>query len=218
MRRLGVVGALALVVVLLGVAQLVLPGIAAQRLRDRLSRSGRVLEVQVHAFPAIELLWHRADSVVVRMANYRAAPSSLPRTLAQAGDVDTLHASAQVFQDGLLTLHDASLVKQGSGLTGSATVTQADLRAALPVLTSVTPVASGDGRLVVRGTATLFGLTATVDATVSATNGKLVVTPDVPFGGLATITVFSDSRIRVTGVSATPAPGGFTVRGTAVLR
>ena len=47
-----------------------LPGIAAQRLRDRLSRSGRVLEVKVEAFPAIELLWHQADRVVVRMASY----------------------------------------------------------------------------------------------------------------------------------------------------
>lgn len=206
------------VVALLVAAQLILPGIAAQRLRDRLSRSGQVLEVGVHAFPALQLLWHRADSVVIRMATYRATPSRLPDALAQAGDVDTLHASARLFQDGLLTLHDARLVKHGSGLTGSATVTEDDLGTALPILTSVTPIASGDGRLVLRGSATFLGLTATVDATVSAQNGKLVVTPDVPFGGLATITVFSDPRIRVTGVSATPVPGGFTVRGTAVLR
>lgn len=218
MRRLGVLGAAALVVAVLVIAQLVLPGIAAQRLRDRLSRSGRVLEVQVHAFPAIELLWHRADTVVVRMATYRATPAKLPSTLAQAADVGSLRASAQVFQDGLLTLHAASLVKHGNGLSGTATVTEDDLRTALPILNSVTPIASGAGRLVLRGTATLFGLTATVDATVSAEDGKLVVTPDVPFGGLATVTVFSDPRIRVTGVSATPGPGGFTVRGTAVLR
>jgi hypothetical protein len=44
------------------------------------------------------------------------------------------------------------------------------------------------------------------------------VVPDVPFGGLATVTVFSDPRIKVQGVSAAPAPGGFQVRGTAVLR
>ena len=86
---------------------------------------------------------------------------------------------------------------------------EADLRAALPILTSVTPVASSDGRLTLRGTATLFGLSATVDATVSAQDGKLVVVPDVPFGGLATITVFSDPRIQVQGVSASPVPGGF---------
>ena len=208
----------ALVVVLFVVAQLVLPGIAAQRLRDRLGRSGRVLEVKVSAFPAIELLWHHADSVVVRMASYRAAPSDLPATLDQTGSVGSLRASAQIFQDGLLTLHDASLVKEGDRLTGSATVNESDLRTAAPFLQSVTPVASSDGRLTLRGTATLLGLSATVDATVSAQDGKLVVAPELPFGGLATITLFSDPRIQVLGVSATPAPGGFAVRGTAVLR
>jgi hypothetical protein len=218
MRRLGALAVAGLVVVVLVVAQLVLPGIASQRLRDRLSHSGRVLDVQVSAFPAIELLWHHADSVVVRMGTYRASPAKLPATLDQAGDVGSLRASAQTFQDGLLTLHAASLVKQGNQLSGSAVVAEADLRAAAPFLTSVTPVASAGGRLTLQGTATLFGLSATVDATVSAQDGKLVVAPDVPFGGLATITVFSDPRIRVQAVSASPAPGGFAVRGTAVLK
>ncbi len=218
MRRLGALAVAGLVVVLLAVAQLVLPGIAAQRLHDRLSRSGQVLEVKVSAFPAIKLLWHHADSVVVRMASYRASPSTLTATLDQAGDAGSLRASTQVFRDGLLTLHDASLVKQGNVLTGSALITESDLRAAAPFLTSVTPVASSGGRLTLRGTATLLGLSATVDATVSAQDGKLIVAPNVPFGGLATITVFSDPRIKVAGVSAAPAPGGFTVRGTALLR
>lgn len=218
MRRLAALGVAALVVVLFVVAQLVLPGVAAQRLRDQLSRSGRVLEVQVSAFPAVELLWHHADSVVVRMASYRATPGKLPGTLDQSGSVGSLRASAQLFQDGLLTLHDASLVKNGNRLIGSATVNESDLRAAAPFLQSVTPVASSGGRLTLRGTATLLGLTATVDATVSAQGGKLIVAPDLPFGGLATITVFSDPRIQVQALSATPVSGGFAVRGTAVLR
>jgi hypothetical protein len=219
MRRLGALAVAGLVVVLLVVAQLVLPGIATQRLRDRLARSGRVLEVKVSAFPAVELLWHHADSVRVRMASYRAAsPATLTGTLDQAGDVGSLRASAQVFRDGLLTLHDASLVKRGNRLSGSASVAESDLRTAAPFLTSLTPVASADGRLTLRGTATLLGISATVDATVSAQGGKLVVAPDVPLGGLATITVFSDPRINVRGVSASPAPGGFTVHGTATLR
>lgn len=214
MRRLGALAGAAVVVGVLVVAQLVLPGIAAQNVRDRLSRSGRVLEVRISAFPAIELLWHRADSVVVRMASYRAAPTHLAGTLHQVADVGSLHASAQVFQDGLLTLHDASLVKQDGRLTGSAVVDESDLRRAVPVLSSVTPAASGNGRLVLRGT--IFGIS--LDATVQTEGGSLVLTPDVPFGGFATVTLFSDSQIRVTGVSASPAPGGFTVRGTAVLR
>jgi hypothetical protein len=219
MRRLGALAVAGLVVVLLVVAQLVLPGIAAQRLRDRLARSGSVLEVKISAFPAIELLWHRADSVVVRMASYRSAsPAALSRTLDQAGDVGSVRVSAQLFRDGLLTLHDASLVKQGSRLTGSASIAESDLRTAVPFLTSLTPVASADGRLTLRGTATLLGISAAVDATVSAQDGKLVITPDVPLGGLATITVFSDPHIKVQGVSAAPVSGGFEVRGTAVLR
>src|SRR5450755_588013 len=86
----------AVVVVVLGVAQLVLPGIAAQRLRDQLARSGQVLSVHVSAFPAIELLWHHADSVVVRMGSYSSASAThLGSTLQRSGDVGSLTASAR---------------------------------------------------------------------------------------------------------------------------
>jgi len=217
MRRLAALGVAALIIVLLVVAQLVLPGIAAQRLRDQLARSGQVLSVQVQAFPAIELLWHHADTVVVRLGRYRPRTGNLPSTLDQTGDVGTLDASAQEVDYGLLTLHNATLAKRGDELRGSATVTDADLRSALPILSSVTPVASAGGRLTLRGTASLFGLTASVDATVSAQNGKLVVAPDVPLGGFATLTVFSAPHLSVQSVSASPTTGGFMVRGTAIL-
>jgi hypothetical protein len=217
MRRLAALGIAALIIVLLVVAQLVLPGIAAQRLRDRLARSGQVLSVQVQAFPAIELLWHDADKVVVRLGRYRPRTGNLPSTLDQTGDVGTLDASALEVDYGLLTLHDASLTKRGDRLRGTARVSQADLRSALPILQSVTPVASADGHLTLRGTASLFGVTATVDATVSAQDGKLVVAPDVPFGGFATLTVFSAPHVSVQSVSASPTTGGFVVRGTAIL-
>ena len=94
MRRLAAIGIVGLVVVLLGVAQLVLPGIAAQGVRDRLSGSGQVLSVSVHAFPAIELLWHHADSIDLRLGRYRAAPGRLADLLHQASGVGTLNASA----------------------------------------------------------------------------------------------------------------------------
>jgi len=217
MRRLAALGVAALIIVLLVVAQLVLPGIAAQRLRDQLARSGQVLSVQVQAFPAIELLWHHADKVVVRLGRYRPRTGNLPSTLDQTGDVGTLDASAQEVDYGLLTLHNATLAKRGDELRGSATVTDADLRSALPILSSVTPVASAGGRLTLRGTASLFGLTASADATVSAQNGKLVVAPDFPLGGFATLTVFSAPHVSVQSVSASPTTGGFIVRGTAIL-
>jgi hypothetical protein len=176
-----------------------------------------VLEVHVDAFPAIELLWHRADKVVVRLGQYRSSPNQLSSLLDQASDVGSLDASATELDTGLLTLRDATLAKRGSELTGSAQVTEADLRSAVPFLDGVQPIASSGGQLTLRGTATLLGVTASVDATVGAQDGKLVVQPNLPFGGLATVTVFSNPHVQVQGVGASVTPGGFSVSARAML-
>jgi hypothetical protein len=204
------------IVVLLVIAQLVLPGIAEQQLRDRLSRSGTVETVEISAFPAIKLLWDDADRVVVRMRDYHSDTTQLGSLLGQTGGTDSVDASAGTLTAGLLTVHDAVLRKRGDQVTASAEVTEADLRAAVPVLQSVVPVASANGSLTLRGTATVLGVTASVDATASAQNGAIVVTPDLPFGGLATITAFSNPAVDVQGLSASPTPDGF--RASAVGR
>jgi hypothetical protein len=219
MRRLIALGSAVLVLVLLAVAQLVLPGIAAQQLRDRLARSGTVLHVEVHAFPAIELLWHQADRVVIRMGQYRSSSPQLGSTLGQTGDVGTLDASATEVRTGLLTVHDAKLHKRGNELTGSARITEADLRGSVPFLQGVQPIASGGGQLVLRGTATLLGVSASVDATVATQNGQLIVQPNVPFGALATVTLFNDPHVAVQGVSVTGVRANdFTVEAHGTLR
>ena len=74
------------------------------QLRDRLSKSGSVLRVEVSAFPAIKLLWHQADKVVIQLGNYRSSSSKLSSTLGQVGDAGTLDASANRLVAGLLTL------------------------------------------------------------------------------------------------------------------
>ena len=191
------------------IAQLVLPGIAASRLRTQLSKSGTVLSVSVRAFPAVELLWGQADSVVVRMGRYQAGASEIGSKLGAAADVGTLDVSAQELQSGLLTVRDARLRKQGNELIATAVVRQADLRSAVPFLDNVQPVASSEGQLILRGTASLLGLSASVDAVVAARDGALVVAPDVPFGGIATITLLNDPHVRVQSVSAVTVPGGF---------
>ncbi len=217
MRRLAILTLALAVVVVLGVGQLVLPGIAAQSLRDRLSGSGQVLEVGVHAVPAIELLWHQAGHVVVALGRYRSSSSQVGTMLDQTGSVDRLDVSVRQLDTGLLTLRNATLHKQGSVLTASAKVTEADLRSALPILQTVSPVASGHGQLILQGTATLLGITATVDAEVRASNGSIVVAPDVPFGALATVTVFSDPHLEVQSVGASPVPSGFSITATGRL-
>ena len=218
MRRLIALAVAGVVLLVLIVLQFVLPGVAEQELRDQLSQSGTVLSVKVSAFPAIKLLWHHADSVVIRMGRYRSGAGPLGDRLSQTAGVGKLDASVQVFNSGALTLRNATLTKRGDELTGSATVLNADLRAAVPFLNDVQPIASGDGRLTLRGRASLLGLNATVDATVSALNGALVVSPNVPFGGIATITLFNDPHVQVQSVGAAAVPGGFRVSATATVR
>jgi hypothetical protein len=209
MRRLIALAAAGVVLLALVVAQLVLPGIATDRLRDQLARSGTVQSVKVSAFPAIELLWGHAGSVVIRMGRYQAGASQIGGKLGGAANVGTLDASVGELDSGVLTLRDATLRKRGDELIGSATVMEADLRAAVPFLDNVQPVASSGSRLILRGTASLLGFSATVDAVVAAQNGALVVAPAVPFGGIATITLLNDPHVRVQSVSAATVPGGF---------
>jgi hypothetical protein len=217
-RRLIALALAGVVVAVLIIAQLLLPGIAARHLRDDLSRSGTVLSVKVSAFPAIELLWNHADKVVVRMGRYQSAAGDLGTRLDGAGGVGTLDASTEEFVTGALTLRNATLRKRGSEMVGSATVMQTDLRASVPFLQNVQPVASSEGQLIMRGTASLLGLSASVDAVVAARDGALVVAPDVPFGGIATITLFNDPHIQVQSVSAVSVPGGFRVNAQAKLQ
>jgi hypothetical protein len=216
MRRIRAVAiAVAVIVLLLVVAQLVLPGIAAQNLRDRLSRNGKVLSVSVSAFPAIMLLWHQADRVVVRMASYHSNPGHLQGLLNEAANTGSLDASATELVTGLITLHDATLRKSGNQLLGSATVTDGDLRSALGgAVQGLQPVASGNGELTFQGT--VLGVTA--DATLRAQDGALVISPDVPLLNLITVTVFRDPGVYVEGVGASDAPQGFSLQGRARLR
>jgi hypothetical protein len=209
MRRLIALAIVGVVLLVLIVAQLVLPGIATNRLRDQLAKSGSVLSVKVSAFPAIELLWRQADSVVIRMGRYQAGAAQIGSRLGGAADVGTIDASVQELHSGALTLRDAVLRKRGNELTGSATVMESDLRAAVPFLDDVQPVASSGGQLILRGTASLLGLTASVDVVLGARDGALVVAPNVPFGGIATITLLDDPHVRVESVSAVSVPGGF---------
>jgi hypothetical protein len=206
------------VLLLLVAAQLALPPIAEHRLRDRLERSGTVDRVEITAFPAVKLLWHRADDVTVRMGRLKTGSGNFADLLVSTVDTDDLDASAEEQRILTLRLHDSRLRKRGNELTLSSMVDDADLRAALPPGFDVRPVASGDGALVFEGSAELLGQRFQGRAVVAARDGRLILAPDVPFGGFLTLTVFSDSRIEVLSVGARQHAGGFTVVARARLK
>jgi hypothetical protein len=184
-------------------------------LRHRLAKDGRVLSVQVSAFPWFELLWQHADTVSVRMADYDAPPDHVRDQLREAEGVGTINLSIGVLHTGLVALHDVSFSKHGDEMIGAGQLDLRDLRAALPIVQSLTPMHEADGHLVLRGKASVLGVSATVDVVVAARDGKLVVAPAGLFGAFVTLTVYDDPQIQVQAVSASAVPGGvkFVVRG-----
>lgn len=199
--------ATAVAVVLVG-GQFVAPLIATSVLRHRLSKDGTVLSAHLSAFPWIQLIWRHADTVTASMANYDLQPSQLESLLHETEGIGTLEMSIGVVHTGLLTLHDVTFTKRGDEMVGDAKLDLTDLRAALPIIRSLTPVQDSKGQLVLRGTASVLGVQASVDAVVAARDGKLVVVPSGLLGAFATVTLYDDPQIYVQSIAATPVPGG----------
>ena len=206
-------GALAAALVVLAVAQLVLPALAERKLRDDLAAQGRVLDADVSAFPAVKLLAGRADRVKVRMAEARFAGGELADLLDRARAAGELDARIDVMRVGPLLVRDLRLDKQGDRLHSEAAVSDADLRAALPADLGLRPVAGGGDGLTLEASA--FGFA--VRARLSVRDGALVIAPEGLLGGFATVTLFQDPRVRVTEVGARAHAGGFTMTADAQL-
>jgi hypothetical protein len=193
-------------ILLIGVGQLVLPGVAEQKVRSSLSRYGPVRRVHIESTPAIKLLWHRADRVVVAMDSYRSEPGghgSLADFLSRTRDTGKLDVSVRTLQSQLLTLHDVSLRKEGDVLVGRARLTQHELSAALPTFLDLRPVSASEDGIVARASASILGHRITARIRVLAEAGRVLVRPEgFPFGSLASITVFNDPRVYVESLGA----------------
>jgi hypothetical protein len=198
--------ALALAGIVFGIGQLVLPGVAEHRLRSELSRHGTVRELHISSVPAVKLLWHRADSVKLVMDSYRSGPSghgSLADFLSRTRDVGKLDVSVGTLQSKLVTLHNVRLRKEGPELLGQAELTQRDLSAALPSFVDLRPVSASASGIVVQASGSVLGQSVTIHLGVLADAGHVIVRPEgIPFGSLATITVFADPRVYVESLGA----------------
>jgi FHA domain len=209
--RFRVGGAVMIVVVLaavaVGVAQLLLPGVAERKLRSDLARYGVVRRVHIESSPAIQLLWHRADLVDVAMDSYRSKPSgqhgSLADFLSKTRDTAKLDVSVGILRSHLVTLHEVRLHKEGDVLVAQARLTQQDLSAALPSFLNLRPVSATENGIVARVSASVLGHRVTERIAVLADSGRVVVRPEgIPFASLARITVFGDPRIYVQSLGA----------------
>jgi LmeA-like phospholipid-binding len=193
------------VVVLLALAQLLLPRIAASKISSRVGRYGKVESVSVEAWPAVKLLWGSVDSVRVRARSLAASPAQVAKLLWEGRDVESMRVSAESVRVGSLQLSDASMSKHGSALSAHASVSEADVKAALPEGFAVQLLKSAGGEVEVQASGGLFGVGAAVNAVALASEGKLVAHP---VGFLIEgfhLTLFSDPHVYVEGVGASVA-------------
>jgi hypothetical protein len=192
-------------VLVLALAQLLLPRIAASRISSRVGRYGTVVSVSVSAWPAVELLWGHAQSVSIHARSLALSPGQVAGLLWEARGVARVDMTAESVQLGSLRLEHASLHKRGSALGAAADVSEADVHAALPPGMHVQLLRSGGGNVEVRAGGALFGVSASVDALARARAGKLVAHPLGFLVQALQLTLFADPHVYVTGVGASAA-------------
>jgi hypothetical protein len=202
-----IAGALVLLLVL---AQLFLPGIAASRISDRVARYGHVQSVHVSAWPAVKLLWGDADSVSLRAGQLRVSPAGAAKLAHEARGVGKLDATATGARLGPLELSDVGLRKRGDQLSAQAFLSNSALHAALPSGVEVQLLRSEAGSVEVSASGGLFGIATSLGAVVGPREGRLVAQPRTFPLTAVTLTLFSDPHVYVEGIGASLAdlPGG----------
>ena len=205
---------LALLIAGLVGGQLVLPRVAERRITDDLAASGEVRRVSVEAFPAVKLLFKRADRVEIEMAEASAGTGRLAKLLRRTKGARRLEARVDLVRLGPLRLRGVALRKDHNRLSGQATLSDADLAAALPSRLALRPVEDPAGELVLEGAVGVF----TARARLSARDGALVIAPEGLLGGLGSLTLFRDSRVHVEEVGSRLGGDGFTLSAGGRLR
>lgn len=220
--------ALAIVVPLLILAllQAILPPLAARIVRDRLKKYGNVQSVSLSAWPAFELLWGKADSATAKASTMSLTAAQTAKLTSESRGVHNLDLAVtrlELKAPGIpngIVLRDVTTRKRGLSMSTHATLTQADLTAALPRGFTVQPFASENGQVEVHATGGLFGLQASINALVRPLEGSLVAEPQgFPLASLTKVTLFSDPHLKIESVdlvllSSHPLSYGLSLTGT----
>ncbi len=193
---------------LLALAQLLLPAIAARRIRSRVSRYGTVRSVSVSAWPAVKLLWGSADSVTVRAENLHLTTKQTAKVLSESGGAGDVTLTAEHVQVGVARVSSAMFEKKGDSLSAAATVTEAEVKQALPEGVQVQLLESANGTVRVQASGALFGVPASVQAIAEASEGALIVHPVGLLIEALRLTLFAEPNVYVEDVGASEEGGG----------
>lgn len=209
----------AVALVLVGVlSQVFLPRLAESRLRSSIAENAEGVHVDLSAVPAIKLLFHRADSVEVDVDRAHPGTGRLADLIASTAGTDRLDATVDRLDELGLELQRLSLRKRGDRLYGSASTTSAAVRDALPDFVTIAPESGNGDGVLFRGEASAFGHSGSVGMRVRARDGGLAISPDIPLGGFASVTIFADPRIEIDNVTSHVSGGTYRFDVTGRLR
>ncbi|MDO8209816.1 hypothetical protein [Conexibacter sp. CPCC 206217] len=190
---------------LLVLAQLLLPRLAEREVTRQLGGDGEVTAAKVQALPAVELLWRHADRVSAHVRSYDARVGDIADDLYETRRVDELDVRIdRVRAADDVELNDVRVQKRDGVLEGSAVLDPQQLTGALPAGIEGRLVPQDDGAIVVD--ARIAG--ASVRLQVVVRDGRVVARPDGLLGLVTAYPIFSDPRIEVDAISATPLPDG----------
>jgi hypothetical protein len=202
-RVMRITGAVVAVIVVLGVlAQVLLPGVAANRVRDKVEQYGTVKSVEVKAWPAVRLLFKHADEVKVRAGDLKMSLEQAVKLLEEAKGAGTMVLSAESLEVSPLSLADAKLEKHGDAMHAEGVVSLEGVEKVLPSGFDVQLVKSEAGKITVRASGGPFGANANVEAVAEAEAGKLVVHPTGFLIDGLKLTLFENPSVYIEGVEA----------------
>lgn len=215
-RRIALV-AVSVVLVLLVAGQLALPRIAADRVRSEIGDPAA--EVTVKAYPAWKLAFGHVDRLRITSATFDDAGRSLTDSLRRAKKVDRLDARfGAMAVDGLRLRNVRASLRDGR-LEASGDVTVADLETMVPGGGRLTALpVQADGRPRFEATVSVLGVSSKVRTVVTASDGKVEVSPDGGIASLLRFTVFENPALRIDDVRGRTAGDRVTLTVTGRLQ
>lgn len=204
--------------VTLALCQSILPGMAARRIESQLGPRTVDVDASVSAFPAIKLLWNRADEVTLRIRSMRPRPSGRPGDLAdllnRTRAATRLQAHVDQFKIRGITLYDVVLRKRGSSLTARAL---AHRRPRGESAFGKIALTAANGAPKVVQSESLLGRRITWRSTVEVSRGAIVLSPEQPIVRLLALTVFGDPRIAVKSIEQRTTSAGYRLTASGSL-